>query len=316
MFGLQEKWQEIVAQHPWIGPLWIDVVYVFGAIAVLVGIFYLLRYATPRIGAIAHVTLKEAIGQPMFTVLLLIGSLLLIAFIYIPYYTFGEDIAMLESEGLTLIKVMAIILAVWTASVSISEEVEGKTAIMVLSKPVRRHEFILGKYVGVLFPVAILFIVLGGLFIATVSYKVVYDAGESSRLLPTEAMCEAEIYRVLPGLALEFMQAMMLTSIAVAVATRLPLIPNLVICTTFFALGHLIPIMVSSAVSEIAFVSFVGNLVATVTPVLDHFSIETAIATRREVPATYLGTAGLYCLLYCAAVTLVALFLFDDRDLA
>ena len=35
---------------------------------------------------------------------------------------------MLKAEGLTLIKVLAIVLALWTASVSIAEEIEGRTA--------------------------------------------------------------------------------------------------------------------------------------------------------------------------------------------
>ena len=74
-------------------------------------------------------------------------------FPFVPYNTFGEDVKMLKAEDLTLIKVLAIVLALWTASVSIADEIEGRTALTVLSKPISRRQFILGKYVGILVPV-------------------------------------------------------------------------------------------------------------------------------------------------------------------
>ena len=104
-----------------------------------------------------------------------------------PYNTFGEDVKMLKDEDMTLIKVLAIVLALWTASVSIADEIEGRTALTVLSKPIGRRQFIVGKFLGILGPVAILFFVLGAIFLATVSYKVSYDARESSHARPDVA---------------------------------------------------------------------------------------------------------------------------------
>jgi hypothetical protein len=69
-------------------------------------------------------------------------------------------------------------------------------------------------------------------------------------------------------------------------------------------------------VGEIVFVRFVGRLIAIVLPVLDHFEIEGAIAGSSVVPSTYLLTAMIYSILYCTAAMLVALILFEDRDLA
>ena len=42
---------------------------------------------------------------------------------------------------------------------SIADEIEGRTALSVLSKPIGRRSFIIGKFLGVIGPVAILFIV-------------------------------------------------------------------------------------------------------------------------------------------------------------
>ena len=223
---------------------------------------------------------------------------------------------MLKSSSLTLIKVLAVILAVWTASISISEEIEGKTALTLLSKPIGRRQLILGKFFGVIGPVMILFIILGAVFLCCVSYKVVYDARESCLPDPTVADCRAKMVQILPGLALSFMEAVILASISVAISTRLPMLANLVICVSVYVLGHLVPVLVNSALGEFAIVGFVGKFLAAVLPVLTHFSMETAISTDKEVPMTYLVAAGGYTLLYCMAAMLLALLLFEERDLA
>jgi hypothetical protein len=49
---------------------------------------------------------------------------------------------------------------------------------------------------------------------------------------------------------------------------------------------------------------------------LDHFDIEAAVSTDTPVPLVYLGAAALYCALYSTVAMLLALVLFEDRDLA
>ena len=83
--------------------------------------------------------------------------------------------------------VMSIFIALWTSGVAISEEIEGRTALTLLSKPIGRRQFVLGKLLGIIGPIALLFIVLGGVFLATVSYKVAYEARETCNLDPTAA---------------------------------------------------------------------------------------------------------------------------------
>jgi len=300
----------------WLHPLWLVGVGLLAVVAVLVGIVVLLRRFLPKITAIAWTTTKEALSQPFFYVILGIGAFALLVFPFIPYNTFGEDIKVLKDEGLTLIMVLSIILALWTASLSIADEIEGRTALSVLSKPVGRRSFILGKFLGVIGPVVILFVVLGALFLGTVSYKKVYDSRETAQELPTREQCQEEIVQIVPGLALAFLEAVVLTSIGVAISTRLPMIPNLIICISIYVLGHLVPMVVNSSVGRFEIVAFVGTFLATILPVLDHFNIYTAIATGKEVPWAYVGLASIYCVLYSAAAMLLALLLFEDRDLA
>ena len=300
----------------WLHPLWMVAVGMLIAAAVLSGIFLLLRLAMPKMAAVASTTTKEALSQPLFYVVMVLGIILLLLFPYMSYFTLGEDIVVLKTEGVTLIMVLSMMLALWMASVSIAEEIEGRTALTLLSKPISRRQFIVGKFLGVVGTVAILFIILGALFLATVSYKVVYDARETAQPEPTRQDCQDEMLQIVPGLALALMETIVIASISVAISTRLPMLPNLIICVSIYMLGHMVPLLVGSSVGQLEHVRFVAGLLATILPVLDHFNVYTAISTGGAVPLVYLAWAAAYCILYSTAAMLLALLLFEDRDLA
>ncbi|MCA9230090.1 MAG: ABC transporter permease subunit [Planctomycetales bacterium] len=279
-------------------------------------IYMLICGLAPRASIIATATAKEAVSQPLFVLLTIVGVVALIAYIYIPYNTFGEDVKMLKTSGMTTIKVLAILVALWTASVSVSDEIEGRTALTVLSKPVGRRQFIMGKFMGIVWPILLMFVILGIVFLLTVSYKVVYDARESSKTAPIWQECYLEVVRIVPGLVLAFFEAVVMAAISVAISTRLSMLPNLVICGSIYVLGHLGPLIVKSAAGEIVFVKFIGRLISVMLPVLDHYEIEGAIAGSSTVPPEYLWTTLLYSALYCSAAMLLALIFFEERDLA
>jgi ABC-type transport system involved in multi-copper enzyme maturation permease subunit len=286
------------------------------ALVALVALYLAASLLSPKVAAIALTTSKEAMSQPLFYLALGLGGVGLVFFVFIPYNTFGEDIKMLKDSGLIWIMVWGIVVAVWSASVSVSEEVEGRTALTVLSKPVKRRQFILGKFLGVLGPVVVLFILLGFLFLVTVSYKVVYDARESAKSEPIWQASNVEMIRIVPGLVLAFFETVVLAAISVAVSTRLSMLANLIVCSTIYVLGHLVPLVVNSSVGKFEIVRFIGQFMATVLPVLDHFNIQAAVAAGAEVPLSYLGMAFLYCVLYSTIAMLLGLAMFEDRDLA
>jgi hypothetical protein len=74
--------------------------------------------------------------------------------------------------------------------------------------------------------------------------------------------------------------------------------------------------LVNSSVGKFEIVRFVGQFIATVLPVLDHFNIQAAVAAGAAVPTNYLWMALAYCVLYSGIALLLGLALFEDRDLA
>ena len=303
------------------GPVYPQVVVILWAAAfvLLVYLSYLISATVfPKIFAIAYSTFKTEISQPLFLIVLIVGGVFIVGSVYVPYNTFGEDIKMYKDSGLTLIRVLAIFLAIWAASKSVAEEIEGRTALTVLSKPVGRRQFILGKLFGISLAVALLFIVIGGWFVIWTSYKPVYDAVESSKGTIEWVECFNEAISVIPALFLGFLEVVIFVAISVAISTRFGILANFLICFSIYVLGHLTPLIVQSAEAAQAFetVGFFGQLIAIVFPVLNHFDVQAAINTNRGVPMVYLGWSVIYCALYGAMTMLLALVLFEDRDLA
>ena len=289
----------------------------FGVIFIFL-VYVVQRMAAPRMFAVALSTFKSEVAQPLFVLILGGGVFALIAFIWIPYNTFGEDIKMLKDTGLTLILVLSIVLALWSASTSVADEIEGRTALTVLSKPLNRRSFVIGKYAGIVWTLLLVYLIFSVVFMAAVAYKPIYDAKEASLSTPEWQTCYLEMIRLVPGLVLAFMEALVFTALSVAISTRLPLLANMTICLVIYALGHLTPLVVESSVEGAGFgiVRFFAQLIATIFPNLELFNIQAAISAGVDVPFVYLGWAFSYCAVYSIIAMLLALIMFEDRDLA
>src|SRR5260221_7014885 len=110
-------------------------------------------------------TFREAIVQPIYSLLLGLGAAILIIFSMLPFFTLGEDTVMFMSVGLDVILLLVLIATLFATSKSIYDEIEDRTMLTLMSKPVQRWEVLVGKYLGIvlaaLLAVAVLGLVLG-----------------------------------------------------------------------------------------------------------------------------------------------------------
>jgi len=266
----------------------------------------------PKVAVIAGTTAKEVIFQPLFPLVLVCGSFLLLLLALLPYYTFGDDIKVLQDNGLRCLMALTFLLGLWTGSTSIADDLEQQTAMTVLSKPISRVHYLVGKLLGILAPQAVLLLILGQVFLLVILFKINLDMRTE---MPDNLSKFTEMTRVLPGLVACFLEAATLTAISVALSTRLPMLANMMICVSIYALGHLAPLLVEDT-ETFAVVRFVGQLIAVVLPNLQAFDMQAAMTAEHDVPLDYLGWSVVYCVLYITAVMILALLLFEDRDLA
>lgn len=123
-------------------------------------------------------TFIESIRQPIFAVLLLVATFLLILNPAISAYTLDDDNKQLVDMGLSTLFISGLLLAAFTATGILSQEVENKTVLTVISKPISRPVFVLGKYLGTSFAIAIAYWALSLIFLLTVRHKVLQIASQ------------------------------------------------------------------------------------------------------------------------------------------
>ncbi len=279
-------------------------------------LFMLMQAVSPKVAAIALSAAKSELSQPLPIILTIIVALSILLFVFLPFHTLGEDIKLLKDCGVTLILIAATFQAVWSASTSVNEEIEGRTALTLLSKPIHRRSFIIGKILGVVWIVMLMFMVLGTVELLSVAYKPIYEARENSLEQPDWQQCHQEMMQTIPGLALAFFQSVVLGAFSVALGTRFGLLANFTICFSIYLLGHLTPTIVDSAAGGLPLVEFFSQLISAVIPNLSHFSMEAAIDADVSIPWSVIASVLIYTTIYGVAATLIGLLLFEDRDLA
>lgn len=108
-----------------------------------------------KIITIAAVTFKEMIRHPIYCIVLFLGCLAIYVSPWFSMFTLLNSAKLVRDMGLASVLLAAIFIAAFSASGLVYREIENKTAVTILSKPVFRIEFILGKYFGLLTGIAI-----------------------------------------------------------------------------------------------------------------------------------------------------------------
>ena len=312
-----------------------------------VGVVGLLLIFWPKGGAVALSAFREGVRQPMFWLLGGAAFLLIGASPFVPYFTFGEDLKMVKELGYALTMLAAAAFAVIAASMSVSEEIEGRTAVTLMSKPVSRRQFLLGKFGGILMAALFMTAILGWFLVWVVLFgtgyirlpaqqdppdpqwlvdlsKSLFPASTAADLVRGMLLWVDDVVLTLPGLVIGFCQAMVFLAISLALATRLPVVVNWSICLAVYYLGHLTPIMTEVTRSPKAFggrlINFVAQLFDTLLPGLDLFDVGTAVIREAPLPPLeynlYALNVSLYAVVYTTIALLFGLILFEDRDLA
>ncbi len=267
--------------------------YLYGAVLhlqLIIDLFLLMPHALvmvwPKGGAVAFAAFRESCRQPMFWLIALGANKLIWLSVVIPYFTFGDDYKMMKQIGFDVVMLSAVLFGVLAASMSISEEIEGRTAITLMSKPVNRRQFLIGKFLGITMACLVMSLLLSWTLTDALRAMREFDPinnaadpsdplGEASDKLVDPMTFEAQrtvvpvFEKLVPagsgrvvargcglwfsdavahtlGIALGFGQVLILVSIASALATRLAFVVNIVICLLVFFLGHLAPVIVQA----------------------------------------------------------------------
>ena len=251
-----------------------------------------------RIGAIAHNTVREAIRNKLLYTLLFFAIVLIGTGVLVSTLSYVESERILQEVALAAIRLMSVGIAVFVGVGLIHGEVERRTIYTILSKPVSRVDFLLGKYVGLVATTWLMLCVMALAF-----------AGVS---LATGAPLDS-------GHLICFFLIGMELVVMVAAATLFSAFTTPMLASLFtvgvYVLGHLsrdLRMLGEQAKAES--VRPVAEALFQVLPDLESFNVTIEAVHQLPIPAAEVGWATLYGLGYATLLLIVASTLFNRRD--
>jgi ABC-type Na+ efflux pump permease subunit len=178
-------------------------------------------------------TFQESIVQPIYALVLALGAAILMIYGALPFFTLGEDTIMYKSVGLDVILVLVLLSTLFATSKSIFDEIEDRTMLTLMSKPVRKWEVLVGKYLGIILAAALAIAVMGGILVLCTWWRIPNDYMMNQNSLDDRELRQILDYRrmhlsgLFPSLALIWFQISVLAAIGVAISTRFSLVVNL-----------------------------------------------------------------------------------------
>src|SRR3954454_8222220 len=190
-------------------------------------------------------TFLEAVLQPIYSLLLAVGAGVIVIFSLLPFFTLGEDTTMFKAVALDVILILVLITTLFAASKSIYEEIEDRTMLTLMSKPVAKWEVLVGKYLGLITAALLAVALLGAVLVLATWWRIPGDYQLRANSLDDREVRQVmdlrlmHISGLLPSLLLLWMQIAVLAAGSVAISTRVPLVVNLPVVILLYIAGNL-----------------------------------------------------------------------------
>ena len=250
-----------------------------------------------RILSIAVNTFRENLREKLlynllFFALLMIGSSILLSRI-----TLGDYHRLILDLGLASINLFGVLIAIFVGIGLVSKEVDRKTIYTIVSKPIPRYEFLLGKYCG--------------LVITLFANTVVMVVG---LLIVLQVMDVPITSLVFKSLALIFLELMVITAVAVLFSTFTSATLSAIFTLAVYVIGHLSGDLKEFArklddVSQMAV-----NAIYYTLPNLERFNLKGHVIHHLDFGMADMALTLAYGLTYAAFLLLLASVIFQRRD--
>jgi ABC-type transport system involved in multi-copper enzyme maturation permease subunit len=197
-----------------------------------------------RVWAVALNTFREAVRDRVLYLLLVVGVGAVAFSKILGDISVGDRLHVIVDTGLTAVSLLGVMISVFVGTGLIYKEIDKRTVYTILSKPVRRGEFVLGKYLGLLLTIAVCMAVLSAGFL--LYYRVVAGAAPVERGpgLPEPgawyALHGGRVTLVmLVALLFIFVEVCVVTAVAVMFSSASTPILSAVFTSAVFAAGRL-----------------------------------------------------------------------------
>ena len=254
-----------------------------------------------RIATIARNAFREAVRDRVLYNLVLFVLLLTTGAIFLGELSDGQEAKIIVDLGLSAILLFGVFIAIFVGVGLVQKEIERRTIYAILSKPIGRGEFLLGKYLGLCLTLLVNVSVMG--------------AGVSLALLYVKGGWDPLIVSIWPAVLLIYLELAILTAVALLFSSFSS--PALSALLTFFIFvaGHFSADLKTFAASlggTAARWFFTGLYY--VLPNFSNYSLITPAAHGYIPNPSALMIALLYAALYAGVVLTAGTLVFNQRN--
>ncbi len=244
-------------------------------------------------------TFKETIRNHVVYMVLLFVVVLIVLSVSFGDWSVFARIQVIEDFGLATMSLSGLLLAVFIGVGMLAKEISSKTVYHVITKPVARHHFIIGKFAGLLSVLVLNYAVMSLFFSGTL---LIFGAHIGWTLLSAIVCIGAEM-AVIISAALFFST---ITSPMLAALFSI----------AFYCAGHLNDLISINFVSQSwSLFHVILKILYYLLPNLEHFNIRNHVVYHSVLPAGYtflaLAYAGLYVILFLTCSCII----FRKKDL-
>jgi ABC-type transport system involved in multi-copper enzyme maturation permease subunit len=253
-------------------------------------------------GVVAINTFREAVRDRVLYNLVFFALMMMGAAILVGQISIGIDRLVIINLGLSAISIFGLVMAVFIGVGLVHKEMEKRTLYTILSKPIRRWQFLVGKYAGLLLTLAVNtgFMTLG--LAASVFYV-------GRPFVRSDATILIAVYFILLELAL-------VTAITLFFSCF-----STPILSTLYTLGIYITGVFASDIRDFgdlthrAPVKAMTRVLYYLVPNFHNFNAIASASHGDSIPLSLVGQNTLYAVLYVAIVLLAASVVFSGRNL-
>jgi ABC-type transport system involved in multi-copper enzyme maturation permease subunit len=250
-----------------------------------------------KVASIALNTFRENLRDKLLYNLLVFALLMIGSSLLLMRLTLGEFHRLLLDVGLASINIFGVLIAIFVGIGLVSKEIEKKTIYTIVSKPVARYQFLVGKYLGLTLT----------LFVNTV----IMAAGLLLVLFAQDVPIEGMLFK---ALGLIFVEFMVITAVALLCSTFTSATLSAIFTLATYVIGHLTADLKAFAEKMDEGMRVVANGLYYVLPNLERFNLKGNVIHHIDVSGTDLFLIVAYGLTYVVFLLMSASIIFQRRD--
>ena len=251
-----------------------------------------------KIRAIAANTFKEAIRDRILYLLLFFAVVVIFFSRILSLLTVGDKVKVVKDVGLASISLFGALMAILIGTGLVYKEIDKKTIYTLLSKPIHRFQFLLGKFLGLILTLSIMLFLMGIIFVALVFFHTFTIE-----------------WRLLVAIFLIFIELCLITAVAILFSSFSTPILSSVFSLSFYLIGHLSPglqILIEKMPQGLR--KTLVQAIYFLLPNLENFNVKAEVVYYLPLPFQFCFFSTLYGFFYSLFVLTLAFLVFKKRD--